>query len=359
MRTCLAKGEVEAQEDMPSIVCMSKQGDKGTRRKPVVAHAIHGTKAADDLSDVETTADEADESCSCVESELLSSHESPMCSRQCVLLSHSPELRDWPALHLGSFSDHTAVGESRPSHLEIATRFVSESLNELAAIEQLRARKEAIGSAEREAGMWKTYFKKRRQLPRTATMSQARTEKNEALAMVESCLINEADHDGVKLARAATRHRKLYIKRTDFTRPRCARDWTWGSSIEGAKPHHAVRVAVRACLSKGAVESHEDMPRIVCLGRHGDKATRRKPAVTRPLRNATVVQKDTANTNSLDVGPGRSNVETGYGIRQQQNNNPQEALQACNLAISAEEFSDATNAVPGKQAKTEMWCVIA
>merc|ERR1712014_335536 len=209
------------------------------------------------------------------------------------------------------------------------------------------------------AGLWKTRSKKRRQRPRTATMAQAHTEKKEAPAMAESCLINENDHHAVKLERAATRHRELYIKRSDFTRPRCARDWTWGSSIEGAKPHHAVRAAVRASLSKGAVESHEDMPSIVCLGKHGDKATRRKPAVTRLLRNATVVQTDTANTNSLDVGPGRSNVETGNGIRQQQNNNPQEALQACSLTISAEEFSDATNAVPGEQAKTEMWCVIA
>jgi len=39
-RTCLARGVVESQEDMPSIVHMSKPGDKGARRKPAVAHAV-------------------------------------------------------------------------------------------------------------------------------------------------------------------------------------------------------------------------------------------------------------------------------------------------------------------------------
>merc|ERR1712014_121913 len=202
------------------------------------------------------------------------------------------------------------------------------------------------------AGLWKTRSKKRRQRPRTATMAQAHTEKKEEPAMAESCLINENDHHAVKLERAATRHRELYIKRSDFTRPRSARDWTWGSSIEGAKPHHAVRAAVRACLSKGAVESHEDVPSIVCLGKHGDKARRRKPAVTRMLRDATAVQTGTVNASSPDVGPGCSNIGTGNDSRQQQADNPQ-ALQTYKFAISAEEFLDATNAVPGEQAKTQ------
>mmetsp|Transcript_18383 Transcript_18383/g.40198 ORF Transcript_18383/g.40198 Transcript_18383/m.40198 type:complete len:371 (+) Transcript_18383:97-1209(+) len=48
-RTCLAQGAVEAQEDMPSIVRMSKPGDKGTCRKPAIAHAVHGAKLRNDI----------------------------------------------------------------------------------------------------------------------------------------------------------------------------------------------------------------------------------------------------------------------------------------------------------------------
>jgi len=43
-RVCFAKGMIESQEDMPSIVCMSKPGDKGTRRKPSIAHSLQGAK---------------------------------------------------------------------------------------------------------------------------------------------------------------------------------------------------------------------------------------------------------------------------------------------------------------------------
>lgn len=356
-RTCLAKGGVGAQEDMPSIVCMSKPGDKVTRRKPVIAHMIRGTKAADNLSDFETTADEADESCSGLESESWCSHASPVCSPRSVLAIPAPEHMDWPALHIDSSSELEAVDESRPSHLEIALRFVEESINEQAAMRQLCARKETIASAEREASLWKTTFKKRRQRQSTATMAPAHTETMEPLPMIEStqflaCLSSVADHEDVKLERAATRHRKLYIKRSEFTRPRSERDWTWGSSIEDAKPHRAVRAAVRARLSKGAVESHEDMPSIVCLQKLGDKGTRRKPAVTRMVCNTTVARMDAINAASLHVNPVLSEIETGD--RSSQQTIP---------AVSAAEFLllDAPHALPeeGEQVKKQTWCVIA
>lgn len=362
-RTCLANGGVGAQEDMPSIVCMSRQGDKGTRRKPVIANMIRGTKAFDNLSDVETTADEADESCSSLESDLWCSYQSPTCSRPVVLASPAPEYLDWPALHIDSSNELKAVRESRTSHLEIALRFVEESLGEQAALEWLRARKETTASAEREASLWKTTFKKRRRQLRTATMAPAHTEMMEPVPTSESttvsaCLHSVADHEDVKLERAATRHRKLYIKRSEFTRPRSARDWTWGSSIEGAKPHRAIRAAIRARLSKGAVESHEDMPRIVCLGKLGDKVTRRKPAVTRMACNTAVPRMDAINSTSLHVNLILSKIETGDRSRQQV---PQQSLQACIPAISAAQFTGASSTLPeeGEQVKKQTWCVIA
>jgi len=47
-RTCLAKGVVESQEDMPSIVRMSPTETKGVRRKPAVARPVRGAKVHDD-----------------------------------------------------------------------------------------------------------------------------------------------------------------------------------------------------------------------------------------------------------------------------------------------------------------------
>jgi len=369
-RTCLAKGGVGAQEDMPSIVSMSKQGDKGARRKPAIAHMVRGTKAVDNLSDVDTTADEADESCSGLGSEPWCRHDSPVCSPRRVLAIPAPEQMDWPALHVDASNKLEAVDESRSSHLEIALRFVEESLNEQAAMGRLRARKETIAFAEREASLWKTTFKKRRQRPRAATMAPAHTETMEPLPMIEStqnirfsaCLSSETDHVDVdvKLERAATRHRKLFIKRSEFTRSRSARDWTWGSSIEGATPHRAVRAAVRARLSKGAVESHEDMPSIVCLGRLGDKGTRREPGVARMMRNTIIARMDAINATSLHVNPVLSKIETGDRSRQQ-THDPEQSLQECIPAISAAEFLSApyTFLEEGEQVKKQTWCVIA
>jgi len=89
----------------------------------------------------------------------------------------------------------------------------------------------------------------------------------------------EQDFDIVKMARAAARHKKLYLARSERVRAPGARDWTWGRRIEGARPHRAARASVRTRLAKGAVEVQEDLPSIVCMSKAGDKGTRRKPSI--------------------------------------------------------------------------------
>jgi len=97
----------------------------------------------------------------------------------------------------------------------------------------------------------------------------------------------EADHAVVKMMRASVRATNLHIKRSERARTRGARDWTWGKAIESAKPHHAVRAAARTCLAKGAVETHEDMPSIVC--HTVTKGMRRKPAIAKLVHGGKVV----------------------------------------------------------------------
>eukprot|EP00930_Biecheleria_cincta_P027202 TRINITY_DN190_c0_g1_i1.p1 TRINITY_DN190_c0_g1~~TRINITY_DN190_c0_g1_i1.p1 ORF type:complete len:440 (+),score=90.37 TRINITY_DN190_c0_g1_i1:82-1401(+) len=373
-RTCLAKGVVEAQEDMPSIVCMSKQGDKGTRRKPVIAHIIRGTKVAGSLSEVETTADEANESCSFSDSELSSSRDHPVCNPQVALPELALEQADWPALHVCAVQESPPVDRSRPSHLEIAHRFVGESLDEQAATEWLCKRKEIATAAKREASLWKTFFKKSRHRPNAArkaksrkqvVVAQARAEKLEALPTIAipACVEHpriEADSDSVKLARAAARHRKLHIKRSEFTRPRSARDWTWGKNIEGARPHHAVRAALRTRLAKGAVESCGDMPSIVCMSKTGDKGTRRKPAIARMVLNGEAEQTDVVGKNSIDFCPVLGKTETGDSSHQQADES-HDSLRVCDEVVSAPEFADAVfiSTFESEQVQARSRCVIA
>merc|ERR1712232_229863 len=92
-----------------------------------------------------------------------------------------------------------------------------------------------------------------------------------------------------KMRQAFVRHRKLHIKRSEFTRPRSARDWTWGKAIEISKPHHALRAATRTCLAKGAVEADDDMPSISFMSKRGDKGTRRKPAIAHVVHGSKVL----------------------------------------------------------------------
>ena len=282
-RTCLAKGVVESQEDMPSIVRMSLTETKGTRRKPTVAHMVHVAKVVDEkadvLDDAETTADEGSD-----DFEAESPWASPLCGPQDAPRELATELAAWPALPL-AMDVFAAASASGPSHREVALRFVEESLEERAAAQRSSAKKTAAARAAREAGMWKPSWSKRTQRLRAAKRAQqakaravplqARGDAPPAAASLDL----EADLDDVKMARAAARHQKLHIKRSELSRARGARDWAWGKGIEGAKPHHSVRAAARTCLAKGVVESQEDMPSVVHMSKPGDKGARRKPAI--------------------------------------------------------------------------------
>jgi len=287
-RTCLAKGVVESQEDMPSIVRMGLTETKGARRKPAVAHMVHAKvadwKLADarfDLDEAETTADEGSEG-----SETESPEASPLCGPEAAPRELAAELGAWPALPSAAAEAPAAASASRPSHREVARRFVEESLEERAAAERSRAKETAAARAAREASMWRPSWSRRRQRLLAARRAQrqakaravpppARGDAPPAAASLDF----EADLGDVKMARAAARHEKLRIKRSELSRARDARDWTWGRGIEGARPHHSVRAAARTCLARGVVESQEDMPSIVHMSKPGDKGARRKPAV--------------------------------------------------------------------------------
>ena len=111
-RTCLAKGVVESQEDMPSIVRMSLTETKGTRRKPTVAHMVHVAKVVDEkadvLDDAETTADEGSD-----DFEAESPWASPLCGPQDAPRVLAMELGAWPALPSPAADAPAAADESR------------------------------------------------------------------------------------------------------------------------------------------------------------------------------------------------------------------------------------------------------
>lgn len=92
------------------------------------------------------------------------------------------------------------------------------------------------------------------------------------------------DHCATKMERAAARHHKLYIKRSELARASGARDWTWGKRVESVKPHHAARVAARTCLARNTIEAQEDMPSIVFMG--ANKGKRRKPSIANVVGSA-------------------------------------------------------------------------
>jgi len=274
---------------MPSIVRMSLTETKGARRKPAVAHMVHVAKVVDekavgdvhfDLDDAETTADEGSDGF-----ETESPEASPLCGPQDAPRELATELGAWPALPLAADAP-AAADESRPSHREVALRFAEESLQERAAAERSRAKKTAAARATREASMWTPSWSKRRQRLLAAKRAQQQAKARAAplqargdVPPAAASLDFEADLGDIKMARAAARHQKLHIKRSELSRARDARDWTWGKGIEDAKPHHAVRAAARTSLAKGVVESQEDMPSVVHMSKPGDKGARRKPAI--------------------------------------------------------------------------------
>jgi alkylhydroperoxidase family enzyme len=300
-RTCLAKGMVEAQEDMPSIVRMGLSEAKGTRRKPAVAHIVHGSKVLDKDdaaavlfdNEVETTADEGTDGF-----ETESPQESPEWGPQAAPQELPSGVRAWPSLPLASVGEHEAA--SGPSHREVALRFAEESLEVQALTDQLRAKKIAAARAKREASAWKTSWTRHRQrLVAAKKAKKARSQTKppgletpptepQSLDPATASLDFESDLSDVKVARAATRAANLHIKRTELSRARGKRDWRWGKGIEGARPHHNLRAAARTCLAKGMVEAQEDMPSILYMTKPGDKGSRRKPAVAHAVQGARI-----------------------------------------------------------------------
>jgi hypothetical protein len=173
----------------------------------------------------------------------------------------------------------------------------------------------------------------------------------------------DAERETDKIARAAVRHKKVRIKRSEFTRARSARDWTWGKAIEGAKPHHAARAAVRTRLAQGAVQSHGDMPSIVYVSKLDNKGPRRKPAIANMILGNQAIDVISAKKSDLDALA--DEVETSADSRQA----PQEFLQTSELADASasvppaeSKASDASASVPvdeNKAAKKGKGCVIS
>lgn len=310
VRTSLARGAMESKEDMPSIVRMSKPCDKGKRRKPAVAHAVRVTKAVDELSDIETTADESwddfgDESV----------QTSPRCSTQAALPEVELQHGVWPVLPYGAAIVSRRADESRLSYLEMARRFVHEHEEEQAAVDQLHAKKVARARADREASVWKPSQRTNKRMQRFRAALKARAaivqtceEDQEREVPVVAAVMAAASEpcnfaqnfDIVKMARAAARHKRLYLARSERARAPGARDWTWGRRIESAKPHRATRASVRTRLAKGVVEAQEDLPSIVCMSKPGDKGTRRKPAIAHMVCGLTM-DNDAFNVAMLDT----------------------------------------------------------
>jgi hypothetical protein len=296
-RTCLAKGMVEGQEDMPSIVRMSPTETEGTRRKPAVAHIVHGSKGVDAetaakilfdaLVEVETTADEAADGF-----EMESPQESPWWGPQDAPQELPTGARAWPSLPLATVGEHAAADADGPSHREVALRMAEESLETQAWTEQLRAKRAAAARARREAGIWKTSWTRHRQRLVAAKKAKKARSQTKPPGLESPCdepqsLDLESDLSEVKVDRAATRATNLHIKRAERTRAHGARDWRFGKGIEGARPHHNLRVAARTCLAKGMVEAQEDMPSIVYMSKAG-KGKGRKPAVAHAVQSARI-----------------------------------------------------------------------
>jgi len=295
VRTCLAKGIVEAQEDMPSIVCISSKG-KGARRKPAIAHVVNPTKACDDtsrMSDVETTTNEGHDDELQQASDLETPQDSPVFGLRDAPQDLAPGLAAWPAL--AAADDAAAIrcgasaGELKLSHRDVALRFADACVEEQVAAQRHRAKKEEAVRSSRAAQAWKVSYSKRRlrlqaarkvrQAKANARAERARPLQAESLPLSKASFETfEAGRDTLKMMRAATRATKLHIKRAELARVHDLHDWTWGRGVDDAKPHRGARAAVRTCLAKGIVEAQEDMPSIVCMSSMG-KGARRKPAV--------------------------------------------------------------------------------
>merc|ERR1712232_663541 len=140
----------------------------------------------------------------------------------------------------------------------------------------------------------------------------------------------------------------------------------WGKAIEGAKPHHAARAALRTRLAQGAVQSHGDMPSIVYVSKLDNKGPRRKPAIADMVLGNQAIDVISAKKSDLDALA--DEVETSADSRQpiKPTRAPQESLQTSELADASasvppaeSKASDASASLPmdeNKAAKTRKGC---
>merc|ERR1712176_944360 len=335
---------------------------------------VHGAKVLDSLSDIETTASEADLDADGFDTGSSSSEEALACNPVGDLSEFAVEHVHWPKLPLNKASAHEVADEFRLSHREMALRYRDEWLEDMAKRERLRAKKAAAIRAAREAIAWKMSSSKRWQKRKaakkmqilegrtSADASQARIEVPTSLPMstladAHGFLNIDSELEAVKMARAAARHKKMYIKRSEFKRARSARDWTWGKAIEGTKPHHAARVALRARLAQGVVQSHEDMPSIVYMSKLDNRGPRRKPAIAHMILSTHATDITTMNKSAFDVDAVAEEVEASADSRQ-----PAKPIRAPQVASQAPALADASASIPlpeDKRATRRMGCVVS
>jgi len=104
LRACLAKGVVEAQEDMPSIVRMSAKA-KGPRRKPAIAHRVQ--QNTNDIGEEDVDSEPDVEQAGASESKVVL-QEAPASGSQKAPQQLVEEPAAWPAL------PHGGADESQP-----------------------------------------------------------------------------------------------------------------------------------------------------------------------------------------------------------------------------------------------------
>jgi len=287
-RTYIAKGAVEAHEDMPSIVCMNSEWSRRRcARKPCIAPLVKYAEDDDveDSADATTDDEGADKWLSGEETE--SPQESPA-FRTLVTPDQASECDAWPSLShsTAEFGAEDVNLTDKRSHCEVAIQGMLLAIEEEACLSRLRVRKMDAARAAKKSLSWKKVARKRAHRTKK-NVQQIDGSKVEKSALPEAMAPSDlsADVDGMKVARASARAKNLHIKRSKVTT--YCDTTTFGRRVgDGVKPHRRARVAARARLAMGAVESQEDMPSIVCMNSEWSRRRRaRQPAIARMLQH--------------------------------------------------------------------------
>lgn len=178
--------------------------------------------------------------------------------------------------------------ENQQSHCEVAIQGMLLAAEEEAAIAPFRAKNKAAANAAREALQWKLVK------PKKWKKHVAKQDEAEVAAVETSMVSLSVDCDDEKLSRAAFRATNIHIERKQLQAANNAMKMGKRAG-EGVKPHRQARVAERTCLARGAVESQEDMPSIVCVDSSWSRSTlARKPAVA-PMLTSSAFEGVNAN----------------------------------------------------------------